>query len=415
MTFSNGKSETYLESPTEQGAEILLDAWREVLGNALRDERRQWQRERALIEAEAKATISDIRTVVAELRSEVASFRAEMTERVNARLAELRDGERGPAGPIGEKGDPGLPGALGPKGDPGDPGPVGAEGLPGAVGAAGERGETGPAGDQGPEGKPGEQGPQGQQGPPGEAGPQGPPGEQGERGEPGEQGERGEPGERGQNGKQGEKGDQGENGKPGEQGPRGEQGLRGEKGESGAAGQPGPLGPRGEKGDKGEPGELPMVRAWSEDDVSYGGDCVFCDGGTWQARKDTSKRPPHPDWKPLALPGRDALSPEIRGTYREGEVYRRLNIVATGGSSFMARQDDPGPCPGDGWQLIASAGKAGRPGPKGDKGDRGPGVSLLRGEVDPKTYTLKLVGSDGSELTIPCRALFEQYHEESDG
>jgi hypothetical protein len=119
---------------------------------------------------------------------------------------------------------------------------------------------------------------------------------------------------------------------------------------------------RGQKGDKGDPGELPMVRAWSEDDVSYLGDVVTCEGGTWQARKDTSKKPPHRDWVPLALPGRDAVSPTIRGTYREGETYGHLEVVALNGSSFIARHDDPGLCPGEGWQLIASAGRAGSQG-----------------------------------------------------
>jgi hypothetical protein len=138
-------------------------------------------------------------------------------------------------------------------------------------------------------------------------------------------------------------------------------------------------GPRGERGEKGEPGELPIVRAWMEDEISYAGDIVSCDGGTWQARKDTSKRPPHADWKPLALPGRDATSPTIRGTYGEDETYRHLDIVALNGSSFVARHDQPGPCPGEGWQLIASAGRVGKPGIRGEKGDKGE-----RGEVGPR-------------------------------
>jgi hypothetical protein len=155
-----------------------------------------------------------------------------------------------------------------------------------------------------------------------------------------------------------------------------------------------------------------------EDEIFYASDVVSCDGGTWQARKDTSKKPPHADWRPLALPGRDAVFPEIRGTYREGEAYRHLNIIALNGSSFIARHDDPGPCPGDGWQLIASAGRAGKPGPKGERGEQGlrglSGVSVVRGEIDRKTYTLKLIMSDGNEVPVPCRGFFEQYHDESE-
>ncbi|MCP3475139.1 collagen-like protein [Bradyrhizobium sp. CCGUVB1N3] len=101
------------------------------------------------------------------------------------------------------------------------------------------------------------------------------------------------------------------------------------------------------------------------------------------------------------------------------QSYDALNIVALNGSSFIARWNDPGECPGDGWQLIASCGRAGKPGPKGERGEQGPrglpGPSLVRGEIDRKTYTMKLIMSDGSEVQLHCRGFFEQYHEESDG
>lgn len=50
---------------------LLLDAWREALAEVLDTERRQWQRQRELIEAQAAATIAELRAVVAELRGEV--------------------------------------------------------------------------------------------------------------------------------------------------------------------------------------------------------------------------------------------------------------------------------------------------------------------------------------------------------
>jgi hypothetical protein len=154
-------------------------------------------------------------------------------------------------------------------------------------------------------------------------------------------------------------------------------------------------------------------------EICYGGDVVFCEGGTWQARKDTAQKPPHLDWMPIALRGSNAVSPVIRGTYDGAATYHALSIVALNGSSFIARCDDPGECPGDGWQLIASCGRAGKPGPKGERGEqgeRGPsGPSVLRGEIDRKSYTMKLIMSDGSEVAVPCRGFFEQYHEESNG
>jgi hypothetical protein len=84
------------------------------------------------------------------------------------------------------------------------------------------------------------------------------------------------------------------------------------------------------------------------------------------------------------------MMPKISGTYREGESYVFLNIVALNGSSFIARRDDPGSCPGDGWQLIASAGK---PGLKGKRGEPGP-----RGERGPETRSSRAGRSIGSAI-----------------
>ena len=121
----------------------------------------------------------------------------------------------------------------------------------------------------------------------------------------------------------------------------------------------------------------------------------------------------------IAAAGRAAVFPVVRGTFDLAEHYAALNIVALNGSAFIARCDDPGECPGDGWQLIASAGRAGKPGPKGERGEQGPrgmsGASLVRGEVDSANYTMKLIMSDGSEVQLNCRGFFEQYHGESNG
>jgi hypothetical protein len=185
-------------------------------------------------------------------------------------------------------------------------------------------------------------------------------------------------------------------------------------------GKEGPRGERGQKGEKGDPGELPMARAWVDGEISYASDVVTADGGTWQAKKDTAQKPPHADWTPLALPGRDAVTPAVRGTYCESEAYGQLDIVALNGSAFVARADDPGPCPGDGWQLIASAGRAGKPGPKGERGERGlpsqAGPKILGWQIDPERYQAKAVMSDGGEgPVLELRPLFEQYHMESSG
>jgi hypothetical protein len=158
-----------------------------------------------------------------------------------------------------------------------------------------------------------------------------------------------------------------------------------------------------------------------DDAIHYEGDVVTHKGSMYQAKRDTGKTPPHKDWACLAAAGHNAPMPIIRGTFKDDEAYLFLNIVALGGSSFIARGDNPGPCPGDGWQLIASAGKPGKPGPKGDRGDRGergatgmPAPSIAHWKVDRANYSLTLIMEDGRELEpILLRGLFEQYNKES--
>lgn len=211
-------------------------------------------------------------------------------------------------------------------------------------------------------------------------------------------------------------------------GPEGKPGAAGERGEAGKPGAPGPAGRAGvdgkdgEPGPQGKPGVLPVARDWTPDTVHYAGTVVAYAGGTFQAARDTGQVPGHADWACLARPGTDAAMPTVRGTWRDGETYAALDIVALGGSSFIARQNAPGACPGDGWQLIASAGKPGKPGPKGDhgppgaRGERGPagepGPVILGWRIDRETYSAQPIMSDNSEAPpLELRALFEQFHE----
>jgi hypothetical protein len=124
--------------------------------------------------------------------------------------------------------------------------------------------------------------------------------------------------------------------------------------------------------------------------------------------------------------GRDAISPLIRGTFVEGETYGEFNIVALNGSSFIAKRDAPGVCPGDDWQLIASAGKPGKPGPPGPAGPAGQagtagpvgpkgadGFVAKSYRTDHKAYALVPIDARGVEgVPIPMRELFEQFHSE---
>lgn len=150
------------------------------------------------------------------------------------------------------------------------------------------------------------------------------------------------------------------------------------------------------------PGVFPQVRAWT-DGVHYAGDLRSHDGALWQARRDTGKAPPHEDWSQLVAkgdrgePGR-SFTP--RGTHDEGARYEMLDVAIRDGSAFVALRDDPGPCPGDGWQVIAVRGSRGKPGTDGAKGERGkPGSPVVAIEVDDNGL-LTVRNGDGSTAEV---------------
>jgi hypothetical protein len=149
---------------------------------------------------------------------------------------------------------------------------------------------------------------------------------------------------------------------------------------------------------------------------------IAYDGGTYQAKRDTGQSPSHSDWICLAVAGRDGGSINVRGTFDEMADYRGLDVVALNGGSFVALKDAPGPCPGSGWQLIASQGKRGVAGERGERGERGakgdPGLSgaTIRGwKIDRERYVATPMMSDGREgPPLELRGLFEQFlHETS--
>lgn len=190
-------------------------------------------------------------------------------------------------------------------------------------------------------------------------------------------------------------------GKDGRDGADGRDGVDGATGERGADGL---NGKDGEPGKQGPAGKLPLVKAWL-DTVHREGEVVTHEGGTYQAIRDTGKAPPHADWTCLAAPGRngaDGRSIVIRGTHSDDAEYSALDLVALNGGSFIAKRDDPGPCPGEGWQLLASQGKAGKPGDRGIPGPAGrgePGFPVTSASIDGNGL-LTLVNGDGS--TVEC-------------
>jgi hypothetical protein len=198
------------------------------------------------------------------------------------------------------------------------------------------------------------------------------------------------------------------------------------KGDLGPQGPPGERGEKGERGEVGPQGKLPIVRAWNADTISYEGNVVTHRGSLWQAQHDTAKAPGEsPDWICLAAAGAPGRSLNIRGTYREGESYDALDVVAKDGSWFAARRSNAGACPGPDWQVGPSGkrgekgerGYDGAPGPRGEAGRAGRDAKELVGfQVSRKDYTLTAIMSDGSEgPTIPLRELFDEYDIERKG
>lgn len=318
------------------------------------------------IEREAKLRIDAALADVGRQQAEIALLIERLERDLRDRLAALTNGPRGEVGPAGE---PGQPGQVGESGSQGEPGAMGATGPQGEPGAAGEPGPIGQPGPQGLAGAAGEAGPVGPEGAPGKDGPQGPQGPQGDPGPPGSDGALGP---------------QGAVGSAGPQGPQGERGADG---------------PSGAKGEKGEQGALPVIEAWT-DHVHYASQVRTHNGATYQACRDTGTAPPHEDWICLAAAGAPGRSLDICETYDATRSYRALNVVALNGASFAARKDNPGVCPGGGWQMIAAQGRKGdkgEPGAAGESGKPGPAVVGLSISDDA---LLVLTNADGSTVEL---------------
>ena len=98
-----------------------------------------------------------------------------------------------------------------------------------------------------------------------------------------------------------------------------------------------------------------------------------------------------------------ALARRIRGTHDPKAQYLANDICAKDGGTFIARRNNPGPCPGEGWQLMA------RQGTRGIAGERGPpGREIKSWKVDRQHFLVIPVMSDGREgPVLELRALFE--------
>ena len=89
-----------------------------------------------------------------------------------------------------------------------------------------------------------------------------------------------------------------------------------------------------------------------------------------------------------------ALARRIRGTHDPKAEYFANDLVAKDGASFVAKRNNPGPLPGDGWQLLARQGQRGVAGERGAPGRDAPRITGW--VVDRGAFTVAPKLSDGS-------------------
>jgi hypothetical protein len=113
---------------------------------------------------------------------------------------------------------------------------------------------------------------------------------------------------------------------------------------------------------------------------------------------------------------------KLRGAWCAASRYTTFDRVCFNGAEWIARRDDPGEMPGDGWMLAAKRGKAGPAGDKGERGDRGPaGETGATGDPGPSGATIDAIHvsdlslivmrSDGVALECDLRPVLTRFRE----
>jgi hypothetical protein len=172
-----------------------------------------------------------------------------------------------------------------------------------------------------------------------------------------------------------------------------------------------------------QPAPLPVVRQWIPNTAALQGELFAHGGALWQCRQNTGQPPQDgPNWVCVSAPGRDGepgRSLRTRGLYRRDGNYKELDLVVLNGSSFIARRDNPGECPGEDWQVNTLVGKRGEAGERGQPGPRADAAAIekamrISGWTAGDDYNATLTHANGqSGATLDLRPMFERFFGET--
>jgi hypothetical protein len=104
----------------------------------------------------------------------------------------------------------------------------------------------------------------------------------------------------------------------------------------------------------------------------------------------------------------------MRGKFDAAADYLAHDVVTHNGSSFVAKRDKPGTCPGEGWELLASKGdrgERGERGPRGQIGHRGqPAPAIKHWLISKEKFTASPILSDGTiGKPLELKGLFQEF------
>jgi hypothetical protein len=172
-----------------------------------------------------------------------------------------------------------------------------------------------------------------------------------------------------------------------------------------------------------QPSPLPVVKQWVPNTAALAGEMFAHHGAMWQAKANTGQEPQEgSNWLCVSASGATvspADSLRTRGLYRKEGVYKELDVVVSNGSSFIAKCDNPGPCPGEGWQVSALVGKRGEtgdrglPGPKADIAALEKALRIGSWEADDDYVVTPTHANGQSGATLNLRPLFEKFFAET--